>query len=81
MWRLWNKLFGWHYIWVHDCSSHHCVRVSKIGDRLIGNIMNRVVAIDSEGNISGGFHINDWEPLTFSREVFKNTSATIHNIK
>jgi len=66
MWRLFNKLFGWHYVMIRDCSDEHIcrVRMSLNGD-LMGSFVSRSFFITEDGEISGGYNISEWLPLTF----------------
>ena len=66
MWRLFNKLFGWHYIWLEDVSEHKIIRVTELPDgRLMGKYLYRNVFISVDGKITGGYLASNWVPLTW----------------
>jgi len=69
MYKLLNAIFGWDYVWIKDCEQSHVCRVNMIpnGD-LRGVIVSKHFFITKEGDISGGYNIQDWTPLTFTME-------------
>ena len=72
MWRLFNSLFGWHYVWVVDCGTEGIYRVKKAPNGyLVGCIVARNFWIDKDGLIQGGYRINDWRPLTWEQKNLK----------
>ena len=67
MWRILNKLFGWHYVLVEDCDDAHIERVKPLPSGVLaGKIVYRSFRIYPDGHIKGGYHIRSWEPLTFT---------------
>ena len=69
MWRLFNKMLGWHYVFITDCRDHHIVRVRKnTNGELMGGFMSRKIFISKDGTIEGGYNITSWRPLTFQSE-------------
>ena len=73
MWKLWNKLLGWHYVWVKDCGDDHICRVKKtVYGELSGKIFGKRFFITSDGRIHGGYYIENWEALTWKQPKTNN---------
>lgn len=67
MWRLFNFLFGWHYVEVVDCGDAHIRRVKLMSDGILrGRIIGESFYITKDGSASGGYYIESWRPLTWS---------------
>jgi hypothetical protein len=68
MWRLWNKIFGWHYIIV-ECGYNENVknaRVRKLGDKYYYHCNGKILLV------SKAKYSNDAKnlPLTMSQAQF-----------
>ena len=77
MWRLWNWLFGWHYVLVHDCRDFHTRRVRRMQNgTLLGNkIVGRNFMIDPNGKATGAWFIREWWPLTWKERTYADAVA------
>lgn len=71
MWKLWNKLFGWQYVWVKFDGRPRVVRVKKQPNgEWMGKISWRTFWIDNEHSMSGGSHyLTQWMWLTKKPEA------------
>ena len=71
MWKIFNRLFGWHYVAILDVWGVHICRITV--DRygtLYGYTGNMMFFIDNNGKIVSecGVRISLWSPLTFTRD-------------
>lgn len=67
MWYLFHKLFGWHYILLHDCDEIEICRVIKTPNgNIVGKVVCRAFIIHPDGTVFGGYNIHRWEPLTWN---------------
>lgn len=68
MWKLWNKLFGWHYVLIiSDSGDYRYVRKRHIdaSDRWYVNFTSQKIwFLQSDGFTDGGRY--RWTPLTWS---------------
>ena len=77
MWRIFNYLFGWHYVFVHDCDDHYVRRVKMVGDELMGQIVSRKFFLRRDGSYYGAYNIKSIKPLTFS---FSDVTPNMDNV-
>lgn len=67
MWRLWNKLFGWHYVELIDIFSgtetKHCY--FDEGAPYLINSDRRACYLNKDGSTTEYGRSRKWEPLTF----------------
>lgn len=62
MWRLWNFLFGWHYVALRYGSSDYICRVRVDGDgEPYADCYGEIIHLKDPT-------ANSWTPLTFRRE-------------
>lgn len=61
MWRIWHRLFGWHYASVQFGYSHYVCRVRIDGD---GRAYVRIIGTHID---LGKDRFHEWFPLTFPR--------------
>lgn len=67
MWRIYHRLFGWHYIEVEKDCKVFVVRVKMRLGKLFGEVEYHSFSIDKNGDIDS-YCIEVWKPLTWKEE-------------
>ena len=66
MWRLWNKLFGWHYVVLRSPAMDHRytqrLRKTHRGDKYIAFAGDKIWFLLDDGKVDNGY---SWTALTF----------------
>tara|TARA_Y100000310_G_C20590024_1_gene767493 strand:- start:259 stop:624 length:366 start_codon:yes stop_codon:yes gene_type:complete len=82
MWRIWNKLFGWHYVAIqylaHIGGEKNCVqRVTRLPTgELTGRAGYYNFFIDEQGELRSDTKVFRWVPLTWERKDVSGKSVT-----
>lgn len=64
MWKLWNRLFGFHYVQIWLCNTGYVVRVKRAVDgSMCINFAGSIHRLNEDGRISRSGC--QWEPLTW----------------
>ena len=65
MWRLWNKLFGWHYVRIDNVG---ITRLYRFGFDWFTKIYKARYRLGSDNKLWREYHSVDYIPLTFKPE-------------
>lgn len=69
MWKIYNCLFGFHYVWLMDAGSVEICRVTKSRNgEYLGTIVYKKFIIKTDGTTTGGYGISEWYPLTWGQD-------------